>query len=350
VITTKSVRLARMALGCLVAVAGCAAADDTDESASAEVVAGDGASAFRNVRRSLEDELRSGTSRTETIVVDSRTTGRMITSIVPAKNTTTASTRGATPRALEGVYWMRGNPLADYLLSFANIHWTDDGRGTPYGYLSISSPGSFAFKKKAVAQGAVDGDFRFLPEVCRVPREDRTMQRIADAPTTHDPSTFRRSIAEDLQVALSEAGTVPASKSEEFLSSIQTAGQMPLEGAELLSMAQSAHAFYESRWSPSFTEGSVQVVFVATAPGLLRSLIPPFRLPVPEWLGSFSLAPHPEDRDVFLRKTFIVGTGAPNYYFLTRIVDGEGRELPHFKEFIQCVGERSGGEILKVTH
>ena len=142
---------------------------------------------------------------------------------------------------------------------------------------------------------------------------------------------------------------VDAARADQFVSDVQTAGQLPLDGPTLLATAHDTHAVYESKWNASYTEGSVQVVFVATAPGLLRSILPPFRLPVPEWLGSFSLAPHQDgDRDVFVRKTYVAGTKAPNYYFLTRIVDGNGNKLPHFAEFIQCVQERSGGELLKV--
>ena len=323
--------------------AACASVEDAgDASESALGAEGSGASAFRTVSRALQQEATEGNSeQTEVVIVDGRTTGRDIASVVPPKNTTTVGDRGATPKALEGVYWMRGNPLADYLLSFANVHWTSSN-GTPFGYLSISAPGSFAFKKKAVAAGAVDGDFSFLPAVCRVPRDDRTLHRIANEPSTYDPGTFRRPIAEDF--AAMSGGRDP--RAEQFLTNIQLKGQMPLEGASLLATAHGTHAFYESQWNSSFTSGSVQAVFVASLPGFLRSILPPFRLPVPEWLGSFSLA---GDRDVFVRKTFIAGTGEPNYYFLTRIIDGNGRELPHFKEFVQCVQERSGGEMLKVV-
>jgi hypothetical protein len=334
-----------------IAIGACASSDGDGDSSSSDLVGAgdDGAAAFRAVSRSLQTEVTEiDSTSTQALIIDAHTTGAMVASIVPAKNTTTVGERGATPRSLEGVYWMRGNPLADYLLSFANIHWTT-GNGTPFGYLSISAPGSFAFKRKAVAKGAVDGDFKFLPEVCRVPRDDRTLQRIANAPGTYDPKTFTRSIAEDFAAMAADPGA-PDGRSEQFISDLESAGQLPLDGPGLLQTAHDGHAVYESRWNGSFTESSVQVVYVATAPGILRTLLPPIRLPVPEWLGAFSLAPHLDgDRDVFVRKTFLAGTKAPNYYYLTRIVDADGRELPHFKEFVQCVQERSGGEILKVV-
>lgn len=344
--------LRRAALVFLIAAAGCSAADAGDSGSSVSDLSGsdnEGAAAFRNVDESLEREATElNSTSTQAVQIDARTTGKTIASIVPAKNLTTAAAQGATPRGLEGVYWMRGNPLADYLLSFANMHWTD-GNGTPYGYLSISAPGSVAFKRKVVARGAADGDFTFLPDICRVPREDKTLRRIAESPSTHDPNNFRRPIAEDFEIITSHRETGKDPRAEQFITNNQIAGQLAVDGPQLLATAHDTHAFYESRWNSQFTTSSVQVVFVATAPGLLRTIFPPIRLPVPEYLASFSLAPHLDgDPDVFVRKTFIVGSKSPNYYFLTRIVDGNGKELPHFKEFLQCVQERSGGELLKV--
>ena len=331
----------------LLAIAGCAAASDTADASSSDLSV-NGMTAFAHVSSALSDEVGDINSRQTAIVnVNAHTPGATIASMVPAKNVTTVAARGATPRGLEGVYWMRGNPLADYLLSFANMHWTN-ANGTPYGYLSISAPGSFAFKRKVVAEGAVDGDYTFLPEICRVPRNDRTLARIANSPSTYDENNYRRSIADDFAAMAGET-PVDAARAEQWVSDVQTAGQLAVDGPELLATAHDTHAVYESTWNASFTEASVQVVFVATAPGILRSLLPPFRVPVPSYFGSFSLAPHLDgDRDVFVRKTYLVGTKSPNYYFLTRIVDANGRELPHYKEFLQCVQERSGGEILKV--
>ncbi len=344
----------------LTALSGCTT-DSATQSDDSNITSGgaERKQAFATVKTQLAQEAQSNRSiKTVSITIDANTPPSLITSIVPPKNMNPECEgpvskdapcipKGATPVSLEGTYWMRGNPLPDYLLSFANTHWTT-ANNTPYGYLSTSAPGSFAWKEKIVAKGAAADDVKFVPESCRVPKDDPTLVKIAHNKSTFDKSLFARPVADDLaEIATRGAGASPVSDADvsAFLDGVDKSGQLPLDGAQSVQALNAASVFYEAKWNTKFTESSVVIFGLVNGP-----TVPPTQVNIPEEVASFSLAPHLSDKDIYMRKSFIQGVSkTPNYYLLTRIVDGAGNPTPHYKEFLQCVQDRSQGRLLKVT-
>jgi len=336
----------------------CSAGASSHSQSSPEVLDADGITAFDNVRDALAHEVQDLSSLSlVSVTVDSNTDPSVITGIVPPANPTcgpdgqSCDSRGSTPAILAGTYWMRGNPLPDYLLSFANSRWTTVN-GTPYGFLATFAPGSFGWKEKSVAQGANAGDFTYVPEICRVPQGDPTILAIAHSKSTYDPSLFARPIAEDFaEMASDEANpssqdAVSDDDMNSFLAGVWNAGQLDLDGAQTQQLLGAAHVYYEAKFSPDYTEASVIVFGLLTGPGAPV----PLQVPVPEAVASFSFAPHMSDPDIYVRKSFIAGVSStPNYYLLTRIVDAQGNPTPHYQDFLQCVQERSQGRILNVV-
>lgn len=349
---------------CFAVLGGCtAAADSADDDAasdSAFTSDADRKAAFEKVKTALAQEARGrGSIKTVSVKVDAATDPSVITRIVPPKNPNPncdaaanahgepCIARGATPKNLEGTYWMRGNPLPDYLLSFANTHWTTV-KDHPYGYLATFAPGSFGWKEKIVAKGAPANDFKFVPEICRVPKDDPAIAQIARHKSTYDAKTYRRAIADDYAEFEKAAGTdtdVSKEDMKKFLDGVQTAGQLPLDGDQSVRLLASGKLFYEAKFNASYTESSVIVFGLLAGP-----TVPPQQIGIPEELASFSFAPHVSDSNIYVRKSFIEGVSkTPNYYLLTRIVDGNGQPTPHYKDFLQCVQERSEGRILQVA-
>jgi len=343
----------------LVALPACSstsddAAGESEDAVSAAAEASEAdqrKQAFSQVRAALTADVEDTPSiHTETIAVDETTPASTIAKILPAMTDAgLARTRGETPEKLKGVYWMRGNPLPDYLLSFANAYWTE-ADATPYAYLSTFAPTSFAWKERTAAQGASDAaDLKFLPESCRVPREDATLARLGSHPSTYDSKNFLRPIADDF----AEIDADPTTKVDPtpFIDGVWNGGQSDGDGTDVVSIGFRTHAFYEAKFNAEHTEAKVLVVFIPNLPAGVREVVPPVDLRTPELLGVFSFAPHPGDKDIYVRKSYIRGLGkSPNYYFLTRILDANGAPTgKHFDEFLRCAKERSGGRILKVV-
>lgn len=294
-------------------------------------------SAFANLRAELEKEAQEvGRVETVPVLMDDQTDAAAIVSILPPKNLHPAP-GNETPKNLQGVFWMRGNPLPDYLISFANLHFTNVN-GTTYTYLPTFAPGSFSWKEKMVATGAPSGDFKFLPEICRVPKSDDMLQKIARHKSTYDPTRFSMPIADDMKlINANPADEVASAQSEKFLSATWQAGQQDADGGASAQSVQSQLLYYESRVNDAANEA---VVVVFGLKNRNASGVPS---------SSFSMAPHTLDKDIFMRKSFVPGVSKmPNYYLMTRIVDGDGQATPHFQEFIECAKERSKGRVLKV--
>jgi hypothetical protein len=351
---------------CLAVLAGCAATDDSASNAgesndSAFTSDADRKAAFENVKDALAQEAGGrGSIKTISVTVDATTDPSVITRIVPPTNPNpncdaAASphgepciARGETPKNLAGTYWMRGNPLPDYLLSFANTHWTMV-KDHPYGYLATFAPGSFGWKEKIVAKGAAANDLKFVPKICRVPESDPAIAEIARHQSTYAPNTYRRSIADDYAEFEKAAGTdtdVSEADKKQFLDGVQNAGQLPLDGDQTVRLLAGGKLFYEAKFNATYTESSV-IVFGLLAGPTVR----PQQIGIPEELASFSFAPHPNDPNIYVRKSFVEGLSkTPNYYLLTRIVDGDGRPIaPHYQDFLRCVQERSEGRIEQVA-
>ena len=122
------------------------------------------------MKSALAQEVANVGSVTTSIVnVDMNTDPSVITDLVPPTNANPTCDgasgsggsadppcypEGPTPPSLQGVFWMRGNPLPDYLLSFANTHWTTVN-GTPYGFLPTFAPGSFRLEGEGAGRRRV---------------------------------------------------------------------------------------------------------------------------------------------------------------------------------------------------
>lgn len=350
-------RSAAVFAGLLLSLTGCKTVGPVSASATLSADP-DRQIAYETIRHTLEqEEQNTKVIKTVTVTVNNSTSAATIVDIVPPKNRNPKCLRananglpclprGETPKNLEGVFWMRGNPLPDYLLSFANTYWTR-GKDGPYGYLSTYAPGSFAWKEKVLAKGAKAGDYKYLPEICRVPKDDSTLNKIARFKVAHDPKNFRRPIFEDYaDMRRKNAEKVGDAEADDFVNHVWESGQMPLDGGRSVQLLNVANVFYEAKFNEDFTETTVVVFGLAEGP----MGAPPVQVGIPEELASFSFAPHFTDKDIYVRKTFIEGVSKfPNYYLLTRIVDGQGKPTRHFAEFLQCVQERSAGKILKVV-
>jgi hypothetical protein len=321
--------------------------------------------AFDGVKDLLVQEAQAlRPIKTTLVMVDANTQPSVITAMIPAKNPDPdceaakaqglpCIPRGPTPEILEGVYWMRGNPLPDYLLSFANNHWTE-ANGSPFSYIPTYAPGSFIWKEKRPAQGSAPNDFETLPQICNVPNDD-TLNAIAHMKSTHDPELFRRSIAVDF--ATKDEAPAPANdaaaaeearkldeNARDFIERVLHTDQFALDGGRVALLLAGANVFYEAKYGPDFK--TAEVVVFGLAGGTPAQT--PVQIGIPEEIASFSFAPHLTDKDVFVRKTFIENVSkTPNYYYLTRIIDGNGAALPHYKEFLECVRQRSDGRVLK---
>jgi hypothetical protein len=251
--------------------------------------------------------------------------------------------RGATPKNLQGIFWMRGNPLPDYLISFSNMIWGEENfnDGSRVGYLPTYMPGSFIWKPKALTTAAQDeNDYKSLPEVCKTPEDFNLKAAIQYKVNVKAPIAF------DQRVEAANKNLERNPEYEEEISKYRNLKQMDLDGTTALDLLSKGKVFYEAKFTNDYK--NVEVLVFAT----------PFsftKLVAPNVLAAFSYAPYKnedgtDDPNVFMRKTHISGLspkGTPLYYAFTRIIDADGKAIqPYYNEFLDCVQQRSQGRVL----
>lgn len=329
-------------------------ADGSDElAAQGRVVPGTGEDgkqrkkAYNFVKESLSQARRVNTKTEDIGLPDNASPEFIINSLnMPLRNpmkTPEDRKRGETPKMLQGVFWMRGNPLPDYLISFANMIWGEVNLNdkSRVGYLPTYLPGSFIWKPKSTTTAAIDEtDYKSLPEVCKMPVDENLRAGFANKVDVKASLAFDRNAKEYL------GELEPNPDLEQEIASHRDATQMDLEGATALKILSKGKVFYEAKFTDDYKNVEVLV---------FSSPLPFVKLVAPNMIAAFSYAPYlnadgSPDLNRFMRKTHISGLskkGTPHFYAFTRIIDANGKPIqPYYGEFLKCVQERSKGRVL----
>jgi hypothetical protein len=334
------IKILLCAAATLVAGAGCRHVGDTRGGASGVLAASSDQSLRDEAFKKVSPRLRALKAALPAVKVQILDVNKLspdeVKQIVGLSNTLPGELN---PPELRGVFWMRGNPLPDYLLSFSQTMYQEHN-GLQYGYMPTFKPGSFAWKENRPAEGATDPSF--VPPECRVPEKDPQIARLATLARTHDRAYFDSSVGSDM-AALDDPSSPKATQGQidKFLSFVWNTPQRPDDGIKNAMDLHAAQMYYEAAF-PKSDKGDYRDAVVHVFPLDFHN---------PAGDATFSFASYPGDPDILLRKSWVPAAGKeyPNYYLLTRILREDGSPTDYYKDFVNCINRRSGGRIVKVV-